>query len=438
MVFAQDRTSTSIAIVGGGIGGLCTAIGLGRAGYQVHVFEQAHQFSEIGAGIGCGSNAIAALEFLGVGKMFGEIADFQEPGSVWLTCRDYSNNSPIGEVLVKGCYASVHRARLLEGLVAYLPNNVTTHFSSRVCDVESVAGAGIDSNYARLTVERRTSDEAEVTREVFEVSAIIGCDGVRSKVREHIKPNTGGYHRYSGVYGYRALLKAEQVISKVGQDIMSSTTIWAGPMKHIIAYPIEGGKILNFVGFVSDPNEEAVWPGPWQKPVTREQMLAEFKEPHETPRRLLELIENPVQWAMFDVEPLDHWTMGRITLLGDSAHASLPHNGQGAAQALEDMVVLVSLLSDPACDAANLPAFLQAYEGVRRPRASAQQLHARATGDLYEYRGPCGSDRAGLAKELADRWDWLWLHDIQADVEAARSSLIDSSVIPGKPVTTER
>lgn len=180
--------------------------------------------------------------------------------------------------------------------------------------------------------------------------------------------------------------------------------------------------MLNVVAFVSDrskPPEQRVWDGPWVKPASRHEMFRDFAEWNDRALAILDaspllmsssqpvmpishpqLIQTPQKWALHDLEPLQRWTVDRVSLLGDSvsttfcgtsvsvlnlmgeAHASLPHNGAGAGQAIEDSYVLSQLLAHPECTADTIPSFLVAYERVRRPRASRQQTHCRETGEV--------------------------------------------------------
>jgi salicylate hydroxylase len=134
-------------------------------------------------------------------------------------------------------------------------------------------------------------------------------------------------------------------------------------------------------------------------------------------------METPEQWALHDLVPLSRWTDGRVTLLGDSAHASTPYNGNGAAQAIEDAYVLGALLALPECNKETLPRLLQAYEDVRRPRASTQQLHAFATGEILQLKGPHGDNLDRIGEELHSRFHWIWEHDLDQDVETAKAKL---------------
>jgi salicylate hydroxylase len=136
-----------------------------------------------------------------------------------------------------------------------------------------------------------------------------------------------------------------------------------------------------------------------------------------------------MQWANHEIVPLSHWTSGRVTLLGDSAHASGPFNGGGAGQAIEDAYILGELLSLPECNKKTLPRFLQAYEDVRRPRATAQQLHAIESGKLMTLEGDYREDLERVGKDLHTRFHWIWKHDLSVDVEAAKAKLRDEGVL---------
>jgi salicylate hydroxylase len=136
-------------------------------------------------------------------------------------------------------------------------------------------------------------------------------------------------------------------------------------------------------------------------------------------------METPEEWALHDLIPLSRWTVDRVTLLGDSAHASTPFNGAGAAQAIEDAYMLGALLALPECNKETLPRFLQAYEAARRPRATAQQLHAFATGEIIQLLGPQGDDLSSIGEELHRRFHWIWEHDLDQDVEVTKAKLRD-------------
>jgi len=141
-------------------------------------------------------------------------------------------------------------------------------------------------------------------------------------------------------------------------------------------------------------------------------------------RTLVAAIASPSRWALYDIEELPHYVHGRAALLGDAAHAMLPHQGAGAGQGLEDAWFLRELLADPQLEKGNLDQVLQVYERWRLPRACRTQRTSWEAGELYEYRDPqVGDDAARLGQTLARRFDWLWQHDLLDDVRAARQAL---------------
>jgi salicylate hydroxylase len=127
---------------------------------------------------------------------------------------------------------------------------------------------------------------------------------------------------------------------------------------------------------------------------------------------------------LHDLAELDAYVHGRVALIGDAAHAMLPHQGAGAGQGLEDAYFLAELLADPALGHADVPHLLEIYESIRKPRACAVQRTSREAGDLYEFRdADAGSDAAVLKHLLETRFDWIWNHDLDSDVMQARARL---------------
>jgi salicylate hydroxylase len=123
-------------------------------------------------------------------------------------------------------------------------------------------------------------------------------------------------------------------------------------------------------------------------------------------------------WALWDSIPLTTYSQDNITLLGDAAHASLPHQGAGTGQAIEDALVLAEVLA-AAHVKENIPAALKAYDVIRRPRSQAVVKTSRDAGNLYQLRGPEGSDMSNIRDNLLTRMNWIWNERMELQVKRA-------------------
>lgn len=352
-----------IAIVGGGIGGLAAALFLRRVGIVATVYEQAGALREVGAGLVVPPNMVRPLRRLGLGEGLERIAVRLD--AAWEFRRWQDGRvlfvQPMGEACERlygaACYVA-HRADLLQLLQQALPAE-QLRLDHR-CTAVRVAGAdaGIELTFA----------PRDGTSVAVQADAAIGADGIHSLLRELVAPAADA--RFSGLCAFRCLVPAGQAPEMALRPVQ---TLWLGPGRHFVHYPISGGRLVNVVALVPA--------GAWQ----RESWTAagEIADLHAEfvgwDPRVLQLIDSATdtkRWAMVDRSPLARWTAGPLTLLGDAAHAMLPFFAQGAAQAIEDAEVLAHCLQGVA-DAASLPAALLRYESLRRPRASQVQLMSR-------------------------------------------------------------
>jgi salicylate hydroxylase len=192
---------------------------------------------------------------------------------------------------------------------------------------------------------------------------------------------------------------------------------WLGPQRHFVHYYVAGGRFVNFVAVVpaNDWRIES-----WSARGEVSEALAEFANWHPQVREIIGAVDMTNRWALYDRDPLERWTVGRATLLGDAAHAMLPFMAQGAVQAIEDAAVLAKCLED--VDRATVPAALLRYEKVRKPRASQVQAHARRNGttfhlpdgEVQRQRDAQLAAAAGSNPLLASTW--LYGHDVEAEL----------------------
>ena len=385
-------SARSVIVAGGGIGGLAAALGLARKGCKVTVLEQAEVFGEIGAGIQIGPNAFHAMDYLGVGEAGRKVAVYVDR----LVMMDGKSGEEIAHIPVdapfrerfRNPYAVVHRADLHGVLLdaCRSDDKVTLINRQRVVAYENTVGG------AKVRTE---------SGDTFAADAVVGCDGVRSKIREQL---TGGDAiRLSGHVAYRAVLPIEQM----PEDLRwNAATLWAGPKCHMVHYPLQGWKTFNLVAtFVTDINNVGS-----NEPGTREEVLSRFGDIVPRARKLLEVPTEWRRWVLGDREPIENWTDGRVTLLGDAAHPTHQYFAQGACMALEDAVCLADRVARFEGD---FNAAFLSYQDNRIVRAYRVVLSSRMLGKLYHAEGVERRIRNAMlgAKSPEDFYNGLqWLY----------------------------
>jgi salicylate hydroxylase len=390
-----------IAIVGGGIGGLAAALFLRRAGLDAVVHEQAAELHPVGAGIVVAPNMVRLLRKLGVSE---SVPGFVRLEAAWEFRRWADGRvlsvQPMGDECERlygaPCHVA-HRADVMAVLQRALPD------AQLRLDHRLVALAQ-DERGVALTFASRDGQQRQVAAD-----AVIGADGIHSAVRPAIGPQTGA--RFSGLCAFRCLVPAECAPEMALRPVQ---TLWLGPGRHVVHYPISGGQLVNVVAFVpaGDWRTES-----WTADGDIADLRAEFAGWDPRLRQLIGSATHTKRWAIFDREPLDQWTAGRISLLGDAAHAMLPFFAQGAAQAVEDAAVLAGCLAG--ASRASLPAALQRYEQLRRPRAGQVQRMSRGR-EVQNHLddGPVqqARDAALASAEPLRQSAWLYGHDVEADL----------------------
>ncbi|MFN3611091.1 3-hydroxybenzoate 6-monooxygenase [Tepidimonas sp.] len=358
-------TREPVLVAGGGIGGLAAALALANQGYEVLVFEQAAQIGEIGAGIQLGPNAFSAMDALGVGERARGRAVYIDE----LVMHDAVDASLVGRVPTGQAfrerfgnpYAVIHRVdvhtSLLEGVQA--SDRVRFHTDTRIVRVEQ------DGN--GVTVEDQRGQR-------WRGQALVGADGVRSVVRAQY---VGDPARVTGHVVYRAVVdKAD-----FPRDLQwNAASLWAGPHCHLVHYPLRGGEQYNVVvTFHSRQAEEwGVTEG------SKEEVQSYFQGIHPLPRQLIDLPKSWKRWATADREPIDRWSFGRATLLGDAAHPTTQYMAQGACMAMEDAVTLGEALRVRGGD---WDRALDLYQRSRVARTARIVLSSREMGRIYHAKG---------------------------------------------------
>lgn len=389
--------STSIAIIGGGIGGLAAAAVLVRAGFDVQVYEQAKALGEIGAGINIGPNASRILNRLGVAEELAKAG----VRPVTFDQRRWDDGrmllrAPLGdavETTFGAPYYTLHRGDLHRALADAVPAD-RMHLGQRFTHLVD-RGDRVEAYF-----ENGASISAD---------AVIGADGIHSAVRHALfgpeRP------RFTGCVAYRGLVPADRLTHL---DLQRTTQIWMGPGRHFVHYFVSAGRLVNFVAVTEEDS--------WQKEswVDRGEVadaVAAFHGFHDQVRSIIGAADEIYKWGLFDRSPLPRWSVGRVTLLGDSCHPMLPFMGQGAAQAIEDAATLKGCLLKFADD---VPAALRRYEELRLPRASRLQgMSAINKTRFHMADGQAQRERDAEMAAGATDWSfaaiaWLYEHDAEA------------------------
>jgi salicylate hydroxylase len=358
----QAGRSMRALIIGAGIGGLTAAIALRQAGVDTHVYEQAPELHEVGAGVQLSPNATRILIRLGFGEALARVGSRPEA----IEHRRWDDGrlllrQPLGEACERtfgSPYYHVYRPDLLAVLSAALPSGVI-HLGHRCA---AIADDGGDS------VEVRFADGTTAVGD-----ALIGADGIHSTVRTVLLGPESP--RFSCSIAYRGLVPAERVRDL---GLPRASTAWLGPRRHFVHYYVAGGRLLNFVAIVpaDDWRVES-----WSATGEVSAAVAEFAGWHPQVRAIIDAADRTHRWGLYDRDPLTTWATGRIALLGDAAHAMLPFLAQGACQAVEDAAVITRCLG--AADPATIANALQTYAALRQPRVWQVQRISRQNATTY-------------------------------------------------------
>jgi salicylate hydroxylase len=394
-----------VAIIGAGIGGLSAALSLRAAGLEVEVYEQAAALGEVGAGIQISPNASRLLHRAGLADALARrgvrpVAVHQRRWDDGRTLQ----RAPLGEAVeaVFGApYYHFHRADLLAALAQAFPSD-RIHLGHRLARFED-AGDRVAASF---------DNGRTVTADV-----LVGADGIHSTVRAQLfgpeRPH------FTGCIAYRGLVPQER-LADLSLEVLSNS--WWGPGQHFVHYFVAGGRFVNFVAII----EQDSWTREsWIDRGEIADVLAAFGGWHNQVRRIITGVDETFKWALFDRERMARWSVGRVTLLGDSCHAMLPFMAQGAAQSIEDGAALATCLKEGEADVA---AALQRYEAVRLPRASRLQAMSREAKTRFHLAdGPQQEARDATLAAGGDRAlgaiGWLYAHDAAVVAEAGSPAL---------------
>jgi salicylate hydroxylase len=386
-----------ILVAGAGIGGIVAALALLQRGFDVELYEQAAELRELGAGVQISPNGSRVLCALGLQPALEAIASVPtakemrlfNTGEAWRV-QDLGANavSRYGSP-----YWLVHRGDfhhvLVEALAERGPGAV--HVGARCI--------GFEQDATGVTLRLESGEQVRG-------DALIGADGVHSRVRETL---FGGSHpSFTGYMAWRAVVPMERLPERLRQQ---HGMTWIGPYGHVVTYPLRRGELLNFVTAI----ERDDWRiESWSEAGTVDECRRDFARWHEDVLAIVDAMDVPYKWAMLGREPMQHWSVGRVSLLGDACHPTLPFLAQGANMAIEDGMILARCLDDDA----DIAAALRRYEAARLDRTS--RIVRGSLENVSRYHNPQLADpvqsRAFMAREFAPRamgarYDWLYEYD---------------------------
>lgn len=383
----------TVLIAGGGIGGMTAAACLLRAGFDVTVFERAPALGEIGAGIQISANAGRVLRHLGVLERLQALASVPARYDFRLfDSGEVLQEIPLADTYVARHgvpYLTVHRADyhtvLADAVRALKPDAVRLN--------ADVAGYAEEARGVALRLADGTVHRGDV---------LIGADGIKSTIRAQMLGAAAP--RYTGDAAWRVLVPREAL---PGDHPTDRVTVWVGPHRHAVTYPVRGGRQMNFVGAVEDESwREDSWTAkrPWAE------MKRDFTGWHPEIQAILDAADRDAcyRWALNNRPPVDNWSTARVTLLGDSAHPTLPYMAQGAAMAVEDAAVIARAFAaedDPA-------AALDLYQRNRLGRTARIVTESSANRKLFHLPTLDALRRAFAQRDMnAERGAWLFSYD---------------------------
>jgi len=388
-----------VLIAGAGIGGLTAALALLKLGFDVDLYEQARELKEVGAGLNLSANGNRALHALGVlddlkplaCDLTGKEIRLWNTGQTWKLF-------DLGAVSVERYgfpYLAVYRPDLLSVLA-----NAVRREKADAIHLNSWC-VGFTQEDGRVTLKLKGGGEVSG-------DALIGADGVHSKIRQALfgddKPE------FTGIMAWRATVPMQRLPKHMARMV---GTNWVGSGANVVHYPVRRGEMMNFIGSVErdDWKTES-----WTTRGTAEECANDYKGWHEEVHLMIRNAPSLFKWALLGRSPMDRWTIGHVSLLGDACHPTLPSLGQGAMMAIEDGFVLARCFERYSSDVGTA---LARYEDARRDRT--RRVVTGSAENAKRFHNPALASRDGAQAyvdgewsedRIKQRYEWLFTYDV--------------------------
>uniref|UniRef100_A0A0C4DI35 Salicylate hydroxylase homolog 1 n=1 Tax=Fusarium oxysporum (strain Fo5176) TaxID=660025 RepID=A0A0C4DI35_FUSOF len=389
------------------------------------IYEKSHAFNDIGAGLGISPNAQRAMIACdpAVHSAFEKVAS----GNIWKSKKNIvfdfldgrnsaTDVAPFFQIKNSTGLQGCHRGSFVNELLNILPNDVI-RFNKHLAKAEDQGNDKVQLFFQDGTIE--------------EADAIVGCDGIKSKMRELLvgQNHPSAKCSYTHKYAYRGMIPMPQAVEVLGEERALNATIWMGNDRHLLSYPVARGTILNVVAYCTSSDD---WPSESQLtlPATRKDLVDDFRlfTPLFTPLglKIIDCAEKLDRWGIFDLGdcPVPTFAKGRMCIIGDAAHASSPHHGSGAALCIEDAAVLASLLGHKMVrTGADVKTAFAAFDRSRRARTQWVVQKSRRAGQLYELQTEIGSNFKKVSEELSETLPTIWEFSIEDAIKQALADL---------------
>jgi salicylate hydroxylase len=386
-----------VLIAGAGLGGLTCALAMIQRGHRVRVFEQASELREVGAGVQLGPNGSRLLISLGLrDAMEGVVAlpngrEFR----LWTTGQTWRafDLADVAEEQFGAPYWTVHRgdfhAVLVDAMRRVAPDAIQI---GNAC-----VGFAQDERSATIKLANGETATGDV---------LIGADGVHSKIRQQMFGD--GQAHFTGIMAWRGLVPMDRLPPHQRRLVGNN---WIGVGGHVVTYPLRRGELLNFVAIVERDDWRTEG---WTIPGTQEECLRDIARWHEDVKTIARAIDTPFKWALLGRDPLDHYAEGRVCVMGDAAHPTLPFLAQGANMALEDGIILARCMDE----FNDVREGLHHYEQARLERTAA--IVRGSADNTKRFHNPALGEAAGAEAyvnrefhpdKVAARYNWLYEYD---------------------------
>ncbi|PIL34307.1 hypothetical protein GSI_03082 [Ganoderma sinense ZZ0214-1] len=434
-VAVNNPVKLRVAIIGAGLGGLIFALLMQKHApdtVEVDIYESAHELAEIGAGVAMWPRIWEIVRYLGLEDELLEISGAGRLGALPMVFTKSDEPTAVDVTTLPPGLYPFHRANLQKLFARHLRAYDRIQYAKRLTSYTEPASD-------RDPMVLKFKDGTQATCDV-----LVGCDGIKSAVRRTMYTDLANEVEargeleeaarlralndpfWSGTVAYRGLVPT----SELEEDVLKVARIphiVMGKHKNVVFYPISGGEIINVVAFVDTQGARGTrYEGPWVTTATTEEVEQQFSGWDTITHTLIKSMVTPTLWSVHTVGHLPTYVKGRAILLGDAAHAMTPHQGSGAGQAIEDGLVLASLLAHDSVTLETLPQALNIYDTIRRPFSQNVQRGSDEAGSMYHLhelgwdKVSVGESAAGsyskdmidvLGKGLEEKLDWVMRGD---------------------------